>query len=89
MENTVNFKSKMFRYPGKGGWHFAPVPKRLAPVPTKAWGRTPVKAVVGGIAWSTSVWRSKDGGTLLAIPARVRGEKGDGDWVRVTLTYIV
>jgi len=77
----------MFRYPGKGGWHFAPVPKRLAPHPTAAWGRTPVEATVDGITWRTSVWRGRDGRTLLAIPARVRGPKGDGDAVRVTLKY--
>jgi hypothetical protein len=79
----------MFRYPGKGGWHFAPVPKRLAPAPTEAWGRTPVEAAVNGTTWRTSVWRGKDGRTLLAIPARVRGAMGDGDRVTVTLRYLI
>jgi len=87
MTGAVTFRSTMFRYPGKGGWHFAPVPKRLAPHPTAAWGRTPVEATVDGITWRTSVWRGRDGRTLLAIPARVRGPKGDGDAVRVTLKY--
>lgn len=88
MTAGVTFKSTMFRYPGKGGWHFAPVPERLAPAPTEAWGRTPVEAVVDSVAWRTSVWRGKDGRTLLAIPARVRGVKGDGDRVTVTLRYL-
>lgn len=43
-----SFTAKLFRYPGKGGWHFAPVPDRLAPPVTSAWGRTPVMAAVDG-----------------------------------------
>lgn len=81
------FKSTLFRYPGKGGWHFAPVPDRLAPPVSSAWGRTPVEAIVDGVAWRTSVWRGTDGRTLLAVPAKVRGAKGDGDQVRVTLRF--
>ena len=82
-----SFKAKLFRYPGKGGWHFAPVPDRLAPPVTHGWGRTPVEAVVDGYRWRTSVWRGKDGRTLLAVPARARGSKGDGDTVRVELRF--
>ena len=83
------FKARLFRYPGKGGWHFAPVPDRLAPPVTEGWGRTPVHAVVDGYAWRTSVWRGKDGRTLLAVPARARGAKGDGDLVRVEISFSI
>ena len=81
------FTATLFRYPGKGGWTFAPVPAKYAPSTTHAWGRAPVRATVDGHTWDTSVWRGKDGTTLLAIPARVRGEKGAGDRVRVRLEY--
>lgn len=81
------FKARLFKYPGKGGWHFAPVPERLSPPATHAWGRTPVEAVVDGYRWATSVWRGKDGRTLLAVPAKARGSKGDGDEVRVALRF--
>ena len=81
------FTARLFRYPGSGGWTFAVVPERFAPRATHAWGRTPVQAIVDGQSWKTSVWRGKDGRTLLAIPKRVRGEKGDGDSVRVELTF--
>lgn len=81
------FTATLFRYPGKGGWHFAPVPDRLAPPVTHGWGRTPVEACVDGITWRTSVWRGKDGRTLLAVPAKVRGTKGDGDRVKVELRF--
>lgn len=81
------FTATLFRYPGKGGWHFAPVPDRLSPPVTHGWGRTPVVATVDGVTWSTSVWRGKDGRTLLAIPAKVRAGKSEGDKVRVELRF--
>lgn len=80
-----SFRSRLFRYPGKGGWVFAPVPKTHAPAVTHGWGRTPVRAMVDGYAWDTSVWRGQDGRTLLAVPARARPGKGHGDMVTVTL----
>ena len=52
---------------------------------THGWGRTPVTATVDGRAWDTSVWRDKKHGTLLAVPKKIRGEKGDGDTVEVAL----
>ena len=82
------FKATLFRYKGKAAWHFAPIPKRLAPPVTRPWGRTPVHAVVDGVAWQTSLWRDrKTGGALLAVPAKVRGAKGDGDVVTVEFSF--
>lgn len=81
----MRFKAKLFRYPGPGGWTFAPIPKRHAPPATHAWGRTPVLATVDGRSWETSVWRDQKYGTLLAIPKRLRGGKGDGDTVELEL----
>ena len=81
------FVATLWQYPGKGGWVFAPVPDKYAPSVTHAWGRTPVRATVDGQTWKTSVWREKSGRTLLAVPKAVRGEKGDGDSVRVELEF--
>lgn len=81
------FRAALFKYPGPGGWHFVEVPERLSPPVTHAWGRTPVRATVDGTTWETSVWRGKDGRTLLAVPAKVRGAKGDGDRVKVRLEF--
>jgi Domain of unknown function (DUF1905) len=81
----VPFKAKLFRYPGPGGWTFAPVPDAHAPPVTHGWGRTPVRARVDGKTWETSVWRDKTYGTLLPVPRSVRGRKGDGDEVQVEL----
>jgi hypothetical protein len=83
----TRFTVKLFRYPGKGGWTFAPVPAGCAPRVTHAWGRTPVRATVDGHTWDTSVWRSKDGKTVLAIPKAVRGSKGHGDTVKIELHF--
>jgi len=84
-DGRVTFRAKLFRYPGAGGWTFAKVPARHAPPATHAWGRTPVLATVDGVSWATSVWRDKKHGTLLAVPKKVRGDKGDGDVVQVEL----
>jgi hypothetical protein len=82
-----SFRGKLFRYPGAGSWHFVPVPDRLSPPVTHGWGRTPVVATVDGQEWRTSVWRGKNGRTLLAVPAKVRGKKGDGESVSVKLRF--
>ena len=82
------FTARLFRHPGPGGWHFAPVPAKYAPPVTHAWGRSPVSATVDGQTWKTSVWRdTKSQRTLLAVPKRIRGAKGDGDAVRVRLEF--
>jgi hypothetical protein len=82
-----SFTAALWRYPGKGGWHFVDVPDRLAPPVTHGWGRTPVEATVDGSSWRTSVWRGKDGCTLLAVPSKVRGTKEAGDRVRVRISF--
>ena len=83
-----SFAARLFRYKGKAAWHFAEIPERHAPKATHPWGRTPVVATVDGHTWTTSVWRAKAGGSVLAIPKHVRGAKGDGDAVRVRLEVI-
>jgi hypothetical protein len=86
---TVEFTARLFRYPGKGGWTFAPVAKRYAPPVQHQWGRTSVVATVDGYTWKTSVWREKSGRTLLPVPKAARGDRGDGDRVRVRLAFNV
>jgi hypothetical protein len=81
----VRFRTKLVKYPGPGGWTFAPVPDRHAPPVTEGWGRTPVLACVDGTSWETSVWRDGRHGTLLPVPKWVRGGKGHGASVVVEL----
>lgn len=82
------FTTTLARIDGKGGWTYVLVPKQLAPPITRAWARTPVHAIVDGVAWETSVWRAKTGEGLLPVPKRVRGNKGEGDRVRVAFSYL-
>ncbi|MUN64957.1 DUF1905 domain-containing protein [Kocuria sediminis] len=77
------FQAVLRRYPGPGAWVFAPVPEDHAPEVRGPFGRVPVTATVDGTTWSTSVWRDSRAGWLLAVPARVRGGKDDGDVVSV------
>lgn len=84
---TVAFTGTLWRYPGKGGWHFVTLPDKYSPPVTRGWGRTPVLAEVDGHAWKTSVWRGKDGRSVLAIPKNVRDTKRGGDRVKVRLTF--
>jgi hypothetical protein len=83
----AEFSAVLFKHPGKGGWHFAPVPEKYAPPVTHGWGRTPVRASVDGYEWKTSVWRDKSGRTLLAVPKVARGTKSHGDRVRVRISF--
>ncbi|MEV1331044.1 DUF1905 domain-containing protein [Micromonospora costi] len=79
------FRSTLFRWSGPGGWVFAPVPVAHAPGAAGPFGRVPVVATVDGRTWSTSVWRGRQGDWLLAVPARIRAGKDDGDSVEVVI----
>ncbi|WP_083934068.1 DUF1905 domain-containing protein [Kribbella catacumbae] len=79
------FTVTLVRWPGVGGWVFAPIPVEYAPEATGPFGRVPVFATVDGLTWATSVWRDKSAGWLLAIPSRVRAGKDHGDLVSIAL----
>lgn len=74
---SSSFEARLFRYPGKGGW-------TLRRYLTATRRRSPR---VGGarVRFETSVWRDRTHGTLLPVPKKVRGKKGDGDVVVVFL----
>jgi len=79
------FTATMFRDPGKGGWTFVQIPDEHAPLEAGAWGRTPVIATIDGKRHPTSAWRGREQEWLLPIPAKLRGSKGAGDEVVVSL----
>jgi hypothetical protein len=83
----ASFRATLYKYPGKCGWTFAFVPKKYAPSYSMGWGRTPVKAIIDGVFVSTSVWTDKTGKIWLPISKKVRGTKGDGDRVTISLEY--
>ncbi len=73
----------LVRWHGPGAWVFAPLPESHAPEVAGPFGRVPVTATVDGRTWATSVWRDRQSGWLLPVPARVRRGKDDGDTVTV------
>lgn len=81
----MTFEATLVRWPGPASWVFAPVPAEHAPAAAGAFGRVPVTATVDGMTWSTSVWRDRQQGWLLAVPARVRRGKDDGETVVVAI----
>ncbi len=48
-------------------------------------GAEPVRASVDGRGLDTCVWRDRRHGCVLAVPARLRRGRGEGDVVTVTL----
>jgi len=81
----MTFTATLVRWPGPSSWVFAAVPAEHAPDTAGPFGRVPVTATVDGMTWSTSVWRGRDSGWLLAVPARVRRGKDDGATVLVAI----
>lgn len=80
------FTSTLFTTEGKGAWTFATLPRGISLPVTGSWGMTPVIATVDGKTWKTTIWKdSKRKRTLLPVPKRIRGGKGDGDKVAVEL----
>ncbi len=81
------FRTVLRRIPGKGGWTYVTVPKKLAPPITRAWARTPVRASFDAVEWDTSIFRSKNGEGFLPIPRRIRGGKAEGDRASIAFTF--
>ncbi len=84
-DQTHHFTATLFQTSGKGGWTFAPIPPEVAPPVTGSWVMTPVIASVDGKTWKTTVWKDKSQRSLLPVPKKIRGRKGDGDSVSITL----
>jgi hypothetical protein len=82
----MSFEVALRRWTGPAAWVFAAVPDDQVVLPPGPFGRVPVVATVDDVTWSTSVWRDREHGWLLAVPARVRRGKDDGDTVVVSVT---
>jgi hypothetical protein len=85
MLSAMAFEARLVRWSGPAAWVFAPVPEDEAPEAAGAFGRVPVRATVDGRTWATSVWRDREAGWLLPVPARIRQGKDDGDVVAVSI----
>lgn len=74
------FQSKVWKYKGKGGWHFVTLPQILSNKIRKnhgpdeeGWGRLKTKAKIGKSEWNTAIWYdSKQNAYLLPVKSLVR-----------------
>lgn len=77
-------RATVWRYPGKGGWHFVSLSPRqskeirsLFGAEARGWGSLPVTVRIGTSEWNTSIFPdSTSGSYLLAIKAAVRQQEG-------------
>jgi len=88
--------ARLWRYPGKGGWHFANLSrKQSAEIRDRfaeyrgGWGSVPVRVRIGSTEWETSLFPDSRSGTyMFAVKADVRRRENieDGDPVTATVT---
>ncbi len=92
------FRGTVWRYPGKGGWHFVTLPVRLASTiravyggRARPYGSLAVSVTIGATTWKTSIFPDKKSSSyVLAIKENVREEEniGEGDRIFIRLTVI-
>ena len=85
-------RTKVVRYKGAGGWHFAYLPlkpaaliKRRFGSTARGWGSIRVSIRIGDTEWATSLFPDRKSKTyLFAIKAAVRKAEDLGDGTRIT-----
>jgi hypothetical protein len=92
---TLKCRSKLWLYPGPGGWHFITLPqkqaktiKALAGPRRHGWGAVPVTVTIGKTTWKTSIFPEKKSASyVLPVKAGVREKEklGEGDVAAITL----
>ena len=73
-------RAKVWRYPGKGGWHFVTLSRKQSEEirarfggEARGWGSLPVSVRIGETEWATSIFPQKTSRCyLFAIKAEVR-----------------
>lgn len=86
--------SKIFVYPGMGGWRFLGLPlkegkeiKEKCGKNAKGWGSLPVEVTIGTTTWETSIFPDKKSGSyLLPLKAQVRKKEEIDDDEKVSFT---
>ena len=74
------FRAELWLYPGKAGWHFVTLPRKLSGEIQRrfgsmgnAWSSLRVTAEIGGSRWETSIFRdSKLKAYVLPIKSAIR-----------------
>jgi hypothetical protein len=93
---NLQFSGELWYWRGPAPFHFVTVPdaesaalEAVSGLVSYGWGMIPVRAVIGGTDWKTSLW-PKDGGYVVPIKDKVRRaedlELGDVVTVRLDVT---
>ncbi len=77
---SYKFKEKVWKYKGKGGWHFITLPKNISQkirknhgLDEEGWGRLKTLAKIGQSQWKTAIWYdSKSKAYLLPVKSLIR-----------------
>lgn len=92
----VEFSGEIWEWRGPAPYHFLSVPpeacqdiQEVARAVTYGWGMIPVRAVLGSVTWTTSLW-PRHGGYALPVKDAVRRPQGLelGDVVTVRMTVL-
>ena len=96
---TLRCRSKLWLYPGPGGWHFITLPERHAATirsslhsRPQGFGSVRVRATIGKTSWKTSIFPDgKSGSYVLPVKAEVRRKESleDGDLAGLTLDVML
>jgi hypothetical protein len=95
----LTLRSKLWLYPGLGGWHFVTLPRNRAKEIKmhvggirRGWGSLPVTVTIGRTTWKTSIFPdSKSGSYVLPVKADVREKENleAGDTVALKLEVMI
>ncbi|MGI9118032.1 MAG: DUF1905 domain-containing protein [Minisyncoccia bacterium] len=89
LKKNFTIKSKVWRWPGDGGWHFVTLDKKLSENIRKVYtkGFVKINATIGKTTWATSLFPHKQAGYLLCISKKVRKTEGilEGDEVKIKI----
>lgn len=92
MKKKFVIKTKVWRWPGDGGWYFATLDKKLYTDIRKAYpkGFVKVLARTGKTTWNTSLFPHKESGYLLSIKKSVRSAEDifEGDDVSIKVEIL-
>lgn len=99
--NHYNFSSRIWRWPGQGGWHFVTLPKELfneirqsygkGMVPIQVIGSNPSDQSISSIEWRATLFpHLQSESYILAIKKSIRPklQTYEGDFITITFNIL-
>ncbi len=94
-KHKYKLSSKVWPYPGMGGWHFLFVPKKQSEeikknfgVLKKGWGSIPVRVQIRKSEWETSIFPDKKSGVYL-LPLKSQIRKKEDIFAEDTVSFSI